>query len=472
MRKSLGIALVAFGVLGSIQACGGANKLSSNLPSASASAGAETPKSPEGVQVGISDAPSSTDVPVAERPKMNDAAKGVYAQALDAFGAGDLIRAKTLFLEAIEKDPNAYQAQYSLGVILERLGDTDALSRYRQAFTLVPDYEPALSAYGLALARKGSLGEADSFLTERHAKMPKSAAMATALAEVKSIQRDTGAAQQLAQEALKLNPNYPPAMVALARDHFRNRRLDLAQYALQAILDGFGEGNPPRDKENLEAHLIRGLIYREEGRRAAAIKEFERVLASRPDLVDVGIQLGTYYLESGNAEAAQPILERAIRYDSANVVAHLNLGDCFRLLGKVGDSKREFEWVVAKDSSNAQVHYDLGLLYLFSSAVPGMTAPQQADAAISELEKFQQMRTRGTNSQGSDVEELITRAKAKKAAVEASAAANQPASAPGSASGAASGAVSAPGASGAPAASDKAPSGESPASSASASPNQ
>ncbi len=58
--------------------------------------------------------------------------------------------------------------------------------------------------------------------------------------------------QRLAQEALKLNPDYRPAMVIIARDHFRNRRLDLALYALQAILDGFEpvNENPPRDKEN------------------------------------------------------------------------------------------------------------------------------------------------------------------------------------------------------------------------------
>ena len=62
-----------------------------------------------------------------------------------------------------------------------------------------------------------------------------------------------------------MNPDYKPAMVAIAHDHYRARRVELAKYALQAVLDGFGESSPPRDKDNPDAHLIRGLIERQEG---------------------------------------------------------------------------------------------------------------------------------------------------------------------------------------------------------------
>src|SRR5262249_53337761 len=147
----------------------------------------------------------------------------------------------------------------------------------------------------------GKPDEATDFLNARQAQMPKSAAVTAALAEVKSIQGDSGSAQRLAQEALKKNPDYRPAMVTLARDHYRARRLDLALYALKGILDGYGPENPPRDKNNAEAHLIRGLIYREQGLRGPAIQEFQRALEVRPDLVEARVQLATYYLESGNA---------------------------------------------------------------------------------------------------------------------------------------------------------------------------
>src|SRR5262249_32611162 len=148
------------------------------------------------------------------------------------------------------------------------------------------------------------------------AQFPESAAIIAALAEVKSIGKDTASAQQLAQEALKKNSDYRPAMVTLARDHYRNRRLDLALYALQAILDGFGDENPPRDRDNAEAHFLRALILKEQGRRAAALAEFKRAVEIRPDLVGARVELAAYYLEAGNATDAQPLLDGALRFDT------------------------------------------------------------------------------------------------------------------------------------------------------------
>jgi len=238
---------------------------------------------------------------------------------------------------------------------------------------------------------------------------------------VKSIQGNSGEAQRLAQEALKLNPDYRPAMVTLARDHYRSRRLDLALYALKGILDGYGEENPPRDKNNAEAHLIRGLIYKEQGLRGPAITELQAALALRPDLVEARVQLSSYFLESGNAADAQGLLEPALKYDADNVIAHLNLGDAYRLLGRPADSKRELEWVKARDPSVAQVHYNLGLLYLFTDNFPGVSPGQAADTAIDELSQYKKMKPRVAGGTPDDTDELITRAKTKKALIDAKA---------------------------------------------------
>jgi tetratricopeptide (TPR) repeat protein len=246
--------------------------------------------------------------------------------------------------------------------------------------------------------------------------MPKSAAVDAALAEVKSVQGDSASAQRLAQEALKKNPDYRPAMVAIARDHYRTRRLDLALYTLKGILDGFGPENPPRDPNNAEARLMRGLIYREQGQRKLAIDEFRKAIELRPDLVEARVNLAAYLLEAGNAPEAAQLLEGAVRYDKNNVMARLNLGDAYRLLGKSAEAKRELEWVASKDSQLAAVHYNLGLLYLFSESVPGVTPRQAADKAIAELEQYKRMRPRTAGPD--DTDELITRAKTKKALID------------------------------------------------------
>jgi Tfp pilus assembly protein PilF len=373
---------------------------------------------PAGQQFAASDAPSSRDgVAAAQRPAMSGSALTAYQAGMQAFQAGDLQGAKTQFVAATQADPKAYQAYYSLGVVRERLNETSgALQAYRQATTIVSDYEPAIVAYGVLLARTGKPDEANDFLSSRQAQMPKSAAVTAAMAEVKSIQGDSGAAQRLAQEALKKNPDYRPAMITLARDHYRSRRLDLALYALKGILDGYGDENPPRDKNNAEARLLRGLIYKEQGLKA------QKAIELRPDLVEARVHLANYLLEAGNATEAAGLLETALKYDSVNVLARLNLGDAYRLLGKTADAQRELDWVVKTDPSVAQAHYNLGLLYLFSASVPGLTPGQAADRAISELEQYKKLKPRTAGGAPDDSDELITRAKTQKALVEAKAA--------------------------------------------------
>jgi Tfp pilus assembly protein PilF len=422
-----GIMLAA---LGALPACGGA-KSEPQTPTAAAP-GYPTAPAPTGP------APTAPPPPGAEATgpipagplKMNAAAQSAFARGAQAYGAGDVAGARAAFQEATQSDPRAYQAQYSLGVVLERLGDPRALDAYRQAFTIQHDYDPAISAYALYLGSHGKFGDAESFLQGKRAELPNSAGVLAALAEVKSMQRDTASAQQFAQEALKKDSNYRPAMVTIARDHYRNRRLDLALYALQAILDGFGDENPPRDRDNADAHYLRGIILKEEGRRAAAIEELKKAVTIRPDLVAARVDLASYFLEAGNGAEAQPLLDGALRYDPNHIVAHLDLGDCYRLSGRIPEAKAQFDWVLAHDTSLPQVHYDLGLLYLFSPTVPGMDSKRQADEAISEITKYQQMRGKLAAGQSDDSEELLNRAKQKQADLQAQAAAKQPVAAP------------------------------------------
>jgi len=80
------------------------------------------------------------------------------------------------------------------------------------------------------------------------------------------------------------------------------------------------------------------------------------------------------------------------------------------------------------------VHYDLGLLYLFSPNVPGMDPKRQADEAIAEINRYQQMRGKLAAGQSDDSDELLNRAKQKQADLQAQASAKEPANAPAPAS--------------------------------------
>jgi hypothetical protein len=67
----------------------------------------------------------------------------------------------------------------------------------------------------------------------------------------------------------------------------------------------------------------------------------------------------------------------------------------------------------------AQTHYNIGLVYLFSSSVPGVSEEQAIDKAIQAFERFKQLEPRAARGAGDDVDDLIARARNKKAIIEA-----------------------------------------------------
>ena len=353
-------------------------------------------------------------------PAMAGPAASAYAAGMEAFKNGDLDGASQQFNKAIQSDPRAYLAHVALGVVQERRGEmARSLESYNAALAIAGDFGPAIQAKVHLLLAMGRASDAETFVRGLAAKFPDSAAVLAAQAEVASARGDSPSAQALAQRALKKDPDYRPAMVTLARDHYRARRLDLALYTLTAILDGYGPENPPRDKNNPDAHMLRALILKEQGKRKAAIEELGNALTLRPDLVEARLHLATFMLEAGNATEARPLLEDALKYDPSNVLVHLNLGDAYRLLGKPKDALDHLTWVSRKDPSMAQAQYNEGLVYLFSASVPGLTEAQAVDHAIESFEHFKKLEPRAARGAGDDVDELIARARNKKAIMEA-----------------------------------------------------
>jgi tetratricopeptide (TPR) repeat protein len=405
--------VVAAAALGGAPACGGDKPV--NYPQTDAGAGTAVTDN-QGAQVGV--------IEGAGKSGLDGSAKGAYERGWQAWLAGDLAGAKKGFQEAMSADPKSPSPPYSLGVVQDRLGDAaGAQQSYRAAYSANPDHELSMCAYALSIAGS-SPTEADTFLTDKRAKRPNSPRLTACAAEVKSLAKDHGTAQQLAQDALRMDPDFKEAMVAIARDHYRARKMDLAKYALQAILEGFGDASPARDKENAEAHLLRGLIFRESGARAVALSDFEAAVKKRPDLVEALVNLGSMRLEAGNAQDALPVLESASRFQPNSAIAHLNLGDGYRLLGRYADAKKEFDQALALDSTLSAAHYDLGLMYLTAPSIPGTNADQQVTTAIKELETYRTMRgPKAAPGVQDDIDDLLSRAKAKQAELKNAAAA-------------------------------------------------
>ena len=221
------VSCLAWGAIAgsAVVACGGSDK-----PVVSPTATADGGAAAAGTAGGTST--PSTATPDAHAD-VSDAAKPDYAKGWQAWANGDLAGAAAAFQSAASEDPKSGAPLYALGVVKERQGDVSgAQQQYRAAYTTAPGYEFAIAAYAESLAANGHLSDADSFLTDQHSKYPNATRVTSTLADVKSQEKDSGSAQELAQAALRIDPNFTPAMVVIARDNYRTRRMELARYAL------------------------------------------------------------------------------------------------------------------------------------------------------------------------------------------------------------------------------------------------
>ncbi len=413
MRNFIRIAFAALAISPFVvAACGGDDAKNPKFP---AKDGGETSTADTNATVGEGDAAAVVGVVDNSTQQISESSKGAYDDGFKAWMSGDLQTAKTKFREVTTSDPKASAAYYSLGCVLERLGDNaGAQTAFRQAFNAKSDNEIAMGAYALNLAHTGHQSEADTFLTDKHQRLPNSARIESYLAEVKSLEKDSTSAQQLAQDALRIDPNFKDAMIVIARDHYRSGRTELASYALRAVLDGFGQASPARDPGNAEALLLRGIIERDAGLRIAAMKDFDTARLKRPDLVEATIQVAAMKLEAGNASEAQPLLESAVKYAPQSAIAHMNLGDCYRLQTRYADAKKELDQSLALDSTLLGAHYAMGLMYLNAPSFPGMDAKAQVGAAIRELDQYKSMRgAKAPPGTSDDIDDLQARAKDK-----------------------------------------------------------
>lgn len=352
-----------------------------------------------------------------------ESSAGASAQALraghKAFRTGDLEGAKRHYLAAQKADPRAAGPPYALGAVLLRQGEVAAAQRaYERAVSLAPQAPRPLVALAQTLEAEGKYDAALARLSGKLGGVSQKAPLLAAMGSIESRRGRSAEAQKLAQRALKEAPDTREAMVVLAWDHYRARRIDLALYTLQGILDGFGEANPPRDAKNAQAHLLRGDIFASRELKGPAMEAYQAAIAARPDLVRAHLGLAAYMLEAGNAKDATPHLQMAVRYDRTAVAAHLMLGDAYRLLGRTREALAELTWVTQAAPDLAEPHYDLGLLLLMSDSVPSMTGLEAARRAEMHLSTYKSKAPRGGPD---DVDELITRAKTKQAVLEANA---------------------------------------------------
>jgi tetratricopeptide (TPR) repeat protein len=177
---------------------------------------------------------------------------------------------------------------------------------------------------------------------------------------------DYSAAKSSLQQAVRLNPTYTEALLALASVYERqgdfDRSQEIAERARVSSRPGDGALDPTtRGKlANLQAAL--GDAFRQAGELREAIEAYRRALDRCPSFHDIRHRLGGALRESGLPHHAIAEYRRVLRANPDFLDAAVQLGFCLYTLGRTDEAKREWLGVTARDPEREDARMYLRLV--------------------------------------------------------------------------------------------------------------
>ena len=165
---------------------------------------------------------------------------------------------------------------------------------------------------------------------------------------------DLSAAGQSLREALRINPAYTEALLALANvyenqgDFERSREIAERAGTLARSAEGVLDATTRGKLANFQAAL--GDAYREVGELREAIEAYRKALDRCPTFHDIRTRLGIVLRDAGLPDRAIAEFRRVMRNHPTFHEATIQLGVTFYSLGRTDEAATQWEAVLAEDS--------------------------------------------------------------------------------------------------------------------------
>jgi tetratricopeptide (TPR) repeat protein len=161
---------------------------------------------------------TETGTPLPKRPTPNSASASAFRDGTSALKNGQLDLAKSAFARAVQADGKNYQAEYALGVVADRQGNSDeALQHYQRALQIQPDYEAAAQGAVNIYLRRGTPDAAVKFVEPLAKQWQRNLYLQALYADTLVRAERLDEAEAVARTALKRDERFVPAIVALAK---------------------------------------------------------------------------------------------------------------------------------------------------------------------------------------------------------------------------------------------------------------
>ena len=191
--------------------------------------------------------------------------------ALGRENRGQLDQAVELLRRALEIAPEDIGCLHALGILLNRLeASQEALRNFDEVIRLNPTFAPAHACRGAALEALGILDVAEQSYRRALELQPANLAAKDGMASLCSRRGDHANARRLAEEVLRLEPNFPSAVMHVAAADLAAGAADRAEVAIRTLL---ADPRPSRVEKSL-ARSVLGDALDEQGRFEEAFEAY------------------------------------------------------------------------------------------------------------------------------------------------------------------------------------------------------
>jgi len=320
-------------------------------------------------------------------------------------------RAKTVYEQVVKLDPRSAQGHSNLGLALYMLGSYPrAIPEFQKSLELDPRLDQAEVLLALSYFDTGQLQRAIPLLEKAYQRRKDDPVVAAHLGLAYLREKQDDKALVVLSHWVEIQPDSPDALyfkgkasqyvasntfatlTKIAPDSYRTLQLGaeiLRQRGLAPAAINEYKKAIAQKPDAAGLHYALGTLYREVGRLDEALAEFNRELRITDDPLSYYL-IGDVYLQQNNIDRAQQSLLKALTIQPGLTEAQLDLAKTYQAQGKAAQAVKTLQAVIASDPEQREAHYLLFGLYKEQG---------QIQQARKELETFQRLRQRTTDQE-------------------------------------------------------------------------
>lgn len=300
---------------------------------------------------------------------MPDSLQTRFQHAVQQHQAGQTAQAITLYREILDDDPQHIPTPYFLGTALLQMSEFDAcieqLSQFVQQQSDVPE---AHNNLGIAYKALGQRDRAADCFRKAIAVDANYASAYFNLAQLLTEQGDYTQAEQVCQQLIDLTPNDGLAYVELAKSLIAQQHWpDAEELLITALQKTTGKSNTSQGQSSdVDLRTQLAYVYVKQSRFDNAVREYETILRTAPELHHIHNSLSYVYELRGEMTKAEASARKAIDLAPNDAAAYNNLGIALRSQHRLDDACTSFEAAIHLQPDLALAHFNLGFTHLLA----------------------------------------------------------------------------------------------------------